>query len=237
MTRDNANWAKPVAVLDASDIPGAVNANVRGRRLSGVAAGFGQLWQKTFRVRLAGADVTPEEVVRVWKQRYSELWPKGNRMFLPEGGIAPGGVGIINASFPGAPTMATGVLVVYADETSFSFMTPLGHPFTGIITFSAERDGDTTVAQVHEFVRATDPLWEIGAMVLLGRKQNEIWVATLRNLARLFGAEAEVEQTIVCVDRRRQWRGARNIVYNAGIRSGLYAASAPLRWIRRLSRS
>ncbi len=233
MKRDVTNWAKPVAKLQAADVAGAINANVQGKRVSGALQGFGRMYQKTFRVRLAGATVTPREVVQTWKERYPEFWPKGNRFYASSGGIAPGEVGLINASVPGAPTMATGVLVLYADEESFTFMTPQGHPFAGWITFSAYDDAGTTVAQVQEFIRASDPLWELGMATFIGRKQNRIWIDTLTNVAAHFGATADVEKEVVVVDRRRQWAHAKNVWHNAGVRSGLYAISAPLRMIRR----
>jgi len=137
MTRDDANWAKPVKRLEAADIAGAWNENVRGRRIAAANGGFGRLMQKTFAVTLVGATATPQEVVKTWKTHFAEFWPKGQKMFMPDGGIAPGEVGLINASVPGAPTMATGVLVIYADDESFSFMSPEGHPFAGPLTFSA----------------------------------------------------------------------------------------------------
>src|SRR5207253_5330387 len=114
MSRDDANWAKPVRRLEATDREGAINANVRGRRLNAANGGFGRLFQKTFTVQV-GSHVTPEEVIQVWKTRFGEFWPKGQKMFLSPAGIAPGEVGLINASIPGTPTMATGVLVIYAD--------------------------------------------------------------------------------------------------------------------------
>lgn len=233
MPRDAENWAKPVTRLEAGDVAGALNANVRGRRLNAANGGFGRLFQKTFRVRLDGAAVAPHEVIRVWKTRFGEFWPKGQRMFLPASGIAPGEIGLINSSLPGTPTMATGVLVIYADDESFSFMSPEGHPFAGPLTFSAFLDDTgTTVAQVQELTRASDPLWELAMMtpVLGERMQNDIWRQTLRNLARSFGVDGAVESRIVCVDKRRQWKNARNLWQNAGIRSGL---SAPFRLIRR----
>lgn len=232
MARDEANWAKPVSALEAGDVAGALNENVRGRRLNAAAGGFGRLFQKTFSVRLDGAVVTPEEVIRVWKTEFATFWPKGQKMFLPATGIAPGEVGLINASLPGAPTMATGVLVIYADDESFSFLSPEGHPFAGPLTFSAYRDGAVTVVQVHELTRASDPFWELAMLVpVLGeRMQNDIWRSTLRNVAKRFGVDAPVESKIVCVDRRRQWRNAKNIWHNAAIRSGL---RAPLRLVRR----
>jgi len=155
-------------------------------------------------------------------------------MFLPATGIAPGEVGIINASLPGAPTMATGVLVIYADDESFSFMSPEGHPFAGPLTFSAHVEDGVTVVQAHELTRASDPLWELMMMmpVLGERMQNDMWRQTLRNLAQRFGVDTVAESKIVCVDSRRQWRNAKNAWQNAGVRSGL---SAPLRWARRLA--
>ena len=35
--------------------------------------------------------------------------------------------------------LSTGVMVLYADEESFTLMTPQGHMFAGWITFSAHR--------------------------------------------------------------------------------------------------
>jgi hypothetical protein len=233
MTRGDANWAKPVKQLEAADVAGALNANVRGRRLNAANGGFGRLFQKTFAVSFVGATVTPQDVITTWKTHFGDFWPKGQRMFLPAGGIAPGEVGLINASIPGTPKMATGVLVIYADDESFSFMSPEGHPFAGPLTFSAFVEDGVTVAQVHELTRASDPFWELAMMVpVLGeRMQNDVWRSTLRNLATRFGVtEPVVRSKIVCVDGHRQWRNAKNIWQNAGIRSGI---SAPARWLRR----
>jgi len=232
MSRDDANWAKPVRRLEASDRLGAINANVRGRRLIAANGGFGRLFQKTFSVQM-GSNVTPQGVIATWKSRFGEFWPKGQKMFLPATGIAPGEVGLINASIPGGPMMATGVLVIYADDVSFTFMSPEGHPFAGPLTFSAHVDeSGFTVAQVQELTRASDPLWELGMMLpMFGDRQNEIWRSTLANLAKHFGADdARVHSKISCVDARRQWRNARNIWHNAAIRSGL---AAPLRLLGR----
>ena len=228
---DSTSWAKPVARLD----PRAGDAdNVRGRRLNAAAGGFGWLYQKTFRVRLVGAAVAPRDVIATWKERFGDFWAKGRTMFLPAGGIVPGEVGIISdrATMPVAPALHTGVLVIYADDESFSFMSPEGHPFAGPLTFSAFADTDgVTVVQVQEFTRASDPLYELmmHTPVIGDRFQNEIWRSTLRNLATHFGVDALVEQKIVVVDRRWQWRYAKNIWQNAAIRSTL---AAPVRWLR-----
>ncbi len=211
---------------------GAQDLNVTGRRLQGAGTGFGRLWQKSFWVRLEGASVTPLEVIKVWKEHFGDFWPKGQRMFLPATGIAPGEVGVINAKpMRGAPSMATGVLVIYADDESFSFMTPEGHPFAGPLTFSASDDSGVTVVKVDELTRASDPIYELAMMTpFLGdRMQNDIWRSTLRNVAKHWGVDAPVGQRVVCVDRHRQWSQARNVVYNAGIRTAVYTLARPFR--------
>jgi len=53
--------------------------------------------------------------------------------------VAPGEVVLINAIVQGMPTL-TGVLVVYADDESFTPRTPEGHPESGWVTFSAYSD-------------------------------------------------------------------------------------------------
>ena len=88
--RDLANWATAVRRLQVSQVPDGVdNINVDGRRVVGVIQGFGQLWRKTYRIRLDGAAVTPAEVIAVWKQRFASL---AGRQPLPQprGGLAPG---------------------------------------------------------------------------------------------------------------------------------------------------
>ena len=79
-TRDAAYWAKPVDKLTTSNISAeALNLNVDGKSLTGPIRGFGQLWQKTFRVRLTGMAITPQAVIADWKQNFPSFWPKGSR--------------------------------------------------------------------------------------------------------------------------------------------------------------
>ena len=67
---------------------------------------------------------------------------------------------LINARTPGG-TISTGVMVLYADDESFSLMTPEGHPESGWVTFSAADDAGAVVAQVQTMARANDPLYEL----------------------------------------------------------------------------
>jgi hypothetical protein len=230
----NGGWAGPVTRLTVRETPtGALNLNVDGKRLVGPLQGFGQLWQKTYRVALIGAAVTPAEVIAEWKANFSSFWPAGSRFYAPLTGIAPGEVALINLPLvPRGTPLSTGVAVIYVDNLSFSFMTPEGHMFAGMITFSAHEREGATIAQAQVLIRANDPLWELVSRIYMFRKEDRFWRETLRALARHFGVEAEVQTVRLCVDPRLQWAEAKNIWHNAAIRSSLYAAAAPLRWTR-----
>jgi len=231
---DAANWATPSAALRVGEMPaGAVNQNVAGRRLVGPVQGFGQLWQKTYRVRLTGAAVTPAEVISEWKANYASYWPAGNRFYAPPAGIQPGGVALINAASLGGVQISTGVEVIYADDESFSFMNAEGHPAAGMITFSAAQDADGVRAEVQVLIRANDPFYDLMLPLYGHRAEDQMWTKTLSALAAHFGASGEVTVERRCVDRRRNWSQASNIRHNAAIRSGLYMAGAPIRWVRR----
>ena len=233
VSRDAAFWAKDVSILRVGEVPaGAVNLNVTGRRVVGPIQGFGKMWQKTYRVRLAGPEVTPAEVIAAWKADFQSFWPTGNRFYGPLTGIAPGEVALLNLDMPGGLRLSTGVLVLYADGESFTFMTPQGHMFAAWITFSAaceEEDGPVTV-QAQVLLRANDPLYEVALAIGGHRKEDLFWQQTLAAVAARFGVQsAAVATTVVCVDRKRQWSHAGNVWHNAAIRSGLWVAATPLR--------
>ena len=230
--RDAAFWAKAVTHLKVSDVPAeAINRNVEGRRLVGPVQGFGKMWQKTFQVRIPADRVSPTDLVAIWKARFPEFWPQDQRFYGPLTGLAPGEVAVINMN-AGGVRLSTGVMVLYADDESFTLMTPEGHMFAGWITFSAAGDGEATVAQAQLLIRANDPLYEVGLTLGGHRQENAFWEHTLRSLAAHFGEQAEVDTKVVCVDRRRQWGKAGNIRHNAAIRSSGYMMTAPLRRLR-----
>jgi hypothetical protein len=230
-------WAGPVARLGAAEAPdGALNLNVEGRRLTSPIQGFGRMWQKTYRVRLPADRVSAYELVATWKERFPEFWPDGNRFYAPLTGIAPGEVALLNMDLPGRMTLSTGVMVLYADEESFTLMTPEGHMFAGWITFSATEGEGETVAQAQVLMRASDPIYELGLTLGGHRKEDGFWQHTLARLAANFAQDCEVETEVVCVDRRRQWSRCGNVRHSAAIRSSLYRAGAPARLAKRLFR-
>ncbi len=236
-----ASWALPVSKLKTEDISSdAINLNVNGRRLTGPIQGFGQMWQKTYIVRLTAVKLTPHEIIDVWKKNFGSFWPKFNRFYGSVIGIAPGEVAVLNLAGPGGirgpgdtPLVSTGVLVIYADDVSFSFMTPEGHMFAGMITFGVAEAEGAPVAQIQVLIRASDPIYELGCRVgVVHKTEDAQWHATLANLAAHFGVrDAKVKQKNTLVDPRVQWGEAKNIWHNAAIRTGLYL---PITLMRRV---
>lgn len=239
------NWARPVDRLRVDGLqPGAVNLNVHSRQLTGPLKGFGQMWQKTYRIRLSGAQVTPQQVVKVWKENFPKFWLEGNYFYGPQTGIAPGEVAVLNLAGPynlrapgDAPVISTGILVIYADDESFSFMTPEGHMFAGFNTFSAFEADGCTVVQIQALIRANDPIYEIGMRLgVIDKTEDNFWHADLKNLAAHFGVDGVVQQSNSLVDPGVQWKYARNIWHNAAIRTAGYYLLAPFRWLGGLSK-
>ena len=228
--RDEGNWARPVDRLVPSNVPDGALNTVGGKQALSPIQGFGKMWQKTYSVTLQGADLSPQEVIAVWKAEFPSFWPRGSSFYAPLTGIEPGEVALLDAPIGGGFKLSTGVFVLYADEESFTFMTPQGHIFAGWITFSAFREGEgPTTAQAQVLMRAQDPITEIGLTLIGHRKEDTFWLATLRSLAARFGVEGAPERKTICVDRRRQWRRATNVRYSSAFRSGIHTATAPLR--------
>jgi len=234
--QDAAYWAQ-VSLLQVTRVPtGALNLNVEGRRVVGPLQGFGQMWQKTYRLHIPTFNMTPAEVMQIWKANFVQFLPPKNRFYPVAGAIDPGDVLLINADFSGMP-ISTGVMVLYADEESLTLMTPQGHPESGWNTFSAYMADDGLVCQIQSIARANDPLYEIGFRLLGSSVQERIWVHVLKALEAHLQVEGQLSIDKVCVDPRVQWSEARNVWQNAALRTLLYTLGAPLRWLsRRLSR-
>ena len=233
-SRDTANWAKPVDRLSAVGVRGATVDSVTGKRVAGPLQGFGQLWQKTLRVPLEGSSMSPQEVIAIWKERFGTFWPEGNRFYAPLTGIAPGEVALIGMTLPGKMKLSTGVMVLYADEESFTLMTPQGHMFAGWITFSATEVDAETVAQAQVLMRASDPIFEMGLTMGGHKQEDRFWQHTLTSLAAHFHHAAQVDTQVVCVDKKRQWSKWRNVWHSSAIRSTLYMLGAPVRGVKGL---
>jgi hypothetical protein len=156
-------------------------------------------------------------------------------------GIAPGEVVFIEGKVPAIRgtskilPVATGVLVLYADDESFTVMTPEGHPESGWNTFSVYTEGGGLVAQVQSMGRATDPIYEFFFRFLGSSEQQEsTWIHVLTSLAAHLGVSGQVTVTKELIDPKIQWSQAKNLFKNAGMVTVFYKLSAPVRWARNL---
>jgi hypothetical protein len=124
-------------------------------------------------------------------------------------------------------------MVLYADERSFTFITPEGHPESGWVSFSAFETNNQIIVQILGLARANDPVYEAAFRMAGSKIQVRIWTHVLTSLATRLGIPANVTVEAVCVDPRMQLTEAGNVWYNAQIRTMLYM---PLFWLRKAIR-
>ncbi len=235
----NSHWAQPVQQIRVEQIPlDAINLNINGRRLTGALQGFGPLWEKVYTIRLSGLNNSAQEVMRTWQENFARFQPQEVHFHPPVKGVLAGEfmpIDFMLPIIPGLPEiipMASGVDIIYQDDTSFSVMTVEGFPISGWNTFSVYEQDGGLVAEVYSLVRMTDPVYELGYTFLGGsQKQEKNWIVVLQKLAAYYEIEAPVDRRITCLDPRHQWREARNVWMNAAIRTFFYTLAAPVRWV------
>jgi hypothetical protein len=235
---DPGTTPERISALISDPLPReALETNVEGREISGPDDGFGKLWHKQFWIRLDGATVTPEELIEVWKARYTEFWPKGSHLYQPPDGLEQGDVAAADLAMIGGTRVGTGIVVTDVSDTSFTFSTLQGHTLSGTITFSGKDDAGVTVAHVDVVMRASDPIYEIGMPLGGHHHENKFWEASLSALANFFGVNAEAEMSMVCLDTHRKWRNVTNIVHNAFLHTYFQLAARPFGRLARGMRS
>jgi anti-anti-sigma factor len=231
--RDTASWAKPVNRLSVPAMPPeAINRNMNGRSVVGPVDGFGQLWQKKYRLEVTKPGLTPEDIVLALKNNFPRFQPSYNRFYPTEKGIKPNEVVAIDSSTPGGP-VSTGVMVLYADDRSFTFITPQGHPESGWVTFSAFETNNKVVVQILGLARANDPVYEVAFRAVGSKMQVKIWTHVLTSLAAYLEIPADITVEPICVDPGMQWKQLGNTWYNAQARTILYM---PIFWFKKMTR-
>jgi hypothetical protein len=231
LPRDAANWAPKVDRLTVDAPQRRHGYNNEGKRIAGPQQGFGRLWQRTYSCEL-GAAITPEALVDDWRAHFGEYWPKMGHFYGSVASIQPGDVAPLTAG-----GVTTGIMVLYADETSFSFLTPEGHMFAAMITFSGEAsENGGAVAHIRMLLRTSDPFFEL--MWPLARRGEDIfWPGTLKNLALAHGVERPVvTSSTECLDRGRIWKNWRNLAHNSAARTAWHVVTAPIRLRRAAAR-
>jgi hypothetical protein len=229
---DPEAFSPPLETIpDDSVREGPAKTTVEGRRTQGPAMGFGQLWEKNFHARFRDPNLRPSVVMDAWKDNLHLFWPKGNRFYPSVFGIVPGAVGVGELSPAPGVKLSVGLLVLYADEKSFTFLTAEGHMFAGWVTFSCETEDGRTAAHIRIQMRANDPLYEVGLLLGGHNTEERFWVSTLMALGHHFGEDLSVHTEAELLDPHRQWSKASNIRYNAGILTTLHRLAAPVRWM------
>ncbi len=226
-------WAKPVEYLEVGAAPEvARNLNVNGRRPIGPVNGFGQLIQKVYTLTIKDTNISPEDCMLELKNNFAAFQPSFNKFYPLGAGIEPGEITLIESMTPGGP-VATGVMILYSDDLSFTFMTPEGHPEAGFVSFSAFRNDIGTITQIAGLTRANDPLFELAFHTLGSKIQKGIWIHVLTSLALHYGAPADITYQEECVDRSMQWRQITNIKNNAQIHTLIHEPARIFRSIKK----
>src|SRR5260221_10700175 len=138
---------------------------------------------------------------------------------------------LIPGTLPVGLPLSTGVLVLYADDESFTLMTPQGHTFAGWITFSSYEEDGYAVAQAQVLLRAYDPIYEIGFRFFgAGKTKDTFWTPTLPSLAAHFIVDSPPEAQRTFVGPKIHWAGAKKVWPNSAIRTALDKMTFTVRW-------
>ena len=224
---DPARGRELHAVPDGDGRP----ANIEGRRTLAAEDGFGQLWLKRYTVVLCDPAPGAAAVITHWREHFNEL--PAHSTFAARKRMRRGDVAAAQIQVAPGITIATGLLVQNVDDAGFSLITAEGHMFAGVIAFTVRDEPAGTVACVETRMRASDPLYEAGLLLGGHDTEDRFWEETLHRLATAFGSpEVLAARQRKLLDSHRHWRRARNVWYNAAIRTALQRLAAPLRLAR-----
>jgi len=217
--QSDAGWAPKVERLQVREKPeGAFTKNMDKRRVIGQLQGFGPMWEKTYWLTIKKPGLKLEDVTKAMQEHFLEFQPPENSFYPTSKGIAPGEMIFIDSRTPGG-IVSTGVMVLYIDDRSFTFITPQGHPEAGWITFSVEERNDSIYVQIQGLVRASDPFFEVAFTIAGSKFQETIWKHVLSSLAKYLGVEDNVQMKKYRPAIDLQWSKSGNIWYNSHIRS------------------
>lgn len=217
--QSDAGWAPKVEKLRVTERPeGAFTMNMDGRRILGQLQGFGPMWEKTYWLTIKKSGIKPEDIIQAMQGHFLEFQPSENSFYPTSKGIAPGEMIFIDSKTPGG-IVSTGVMVLYMDDRSFSFITPQGHPEAGWITFSVEERDDSIHVQIQGLVRASDPFFEVAFTIAGSKFQETIWKHVLSSLAKYLDVEDNVQMKKYRPAIDLQWSKSGNIWYNSQLRS------------------
>ena len=227
-------WAKPVEKLHVTKIESSISSlNVEGRRPVGPIRGFGQMWEKTYELRFSDPKKTPFEIATTTKENFVRFQPPQNHFYPSPAGLVAGETVLIRSAVMGVPIL-TGVLVSYADDVSFTFMTPQGHPESGWVTFRVFKEASETVCQIQGLARANDMLYEIAFRLHGSKFQEQTWMHVLGSLAKHLDVNSQPTMKKRVVAPKMQWSQVGNIRHNAQLWTLAYLLIWPIRRVVRI---
>ncbi|MFC2041901.1 STAS domain-containing protein [Chloroflexota bacterium] len=217
--QSDAGWAPNMHRLLVTEKPeGALAKNMDGRRVIGQLQGFGPMWEKTYWIEIKNPAIKKQDIMLAMREHFVEFQIPENAFYPTSKGLAPGEMIFIDSRTPGG-IVSTGVMVLYMDDRSFTFITPQGHPEAGWITFSVDEREDLVYVQIQGLVRASDPFFEVAFTIAGSKFQENIWKHVLSSLAKYVGVEDNVQIKKYRPATDLQWTKAGNIWYNSQIRS------------------
>jgi len=227
-------WAKPVEKLQVTKIEGSISSlNVEGRHPVGPIRGFGQMWEKTYELRFSEPKNSPFETATTTKENFIRFQPPQNNFYPSPAGIVAGETVLIRSAVGGIPIL-TGVLVSYADDVSFTLMTPQGHPESGWVTFRVFKEASETVCQIQGLARANDPIYEIAFRLHGAKFQEQTWMHVLGSLAKHLDVNSQPTMKKRVIAPKMQWSQVGNIRHNAQLWTLAYLLIWPIRWVVRI---
>lgn len=142
----------------AADLPDAdYDTSAFKDRLQPVEAGVGPLLHRSYAVRIAGSDMTPDELMGQVSGQLNQVSPEMAEFRKTRGrsGVLRTGDEFV-VRMPGP--WDGPVRVVSQDETSFRLATLDGHLEAGEIVFRVKPDGDALLFEIESWARAGDRL-------------------------------------------------------------------------------
>jgi anti-anti-sigma factor len=204
-------WAPKMNRLHVTEKPeGALVKNMDGRRVIGQLQSFGQMWEKTYWLNIKKPGIRREDVILAMQEHFVDFQPSANSFYPTSKVLAPGEMIFIASRTPGG-IVSTGVMVLYMDDRSSTFITPQGHPEAGWITFSVDEREDSVYVQIQGLVRASDPFFEVAFSIAGSKFQETIRKHVLSSLAKYLGMEENVQMKKYRPSTDLQWSKAGNI--------------------------
>ncbi len=183
---------RPEVRHELVDLPGQPDGPDPARDLPGDEAtllrrdhGHGRTYRRVYRVRVAGSELTAEQLVAQLLQDPNEAAPTEVSVFEPKPGHGRRPGDEMEVVMPG-PWDAP-VRIVERDATSFRFATLRGHMEAGEIEFRAVREGSHLVFTIESWSRSGDRLFDVlyDKIPLAREMQLHMWVQMCQGVVSL----------------------------------------------------